>query len=166
MREDKNVLACESTGYSPFLLSPLQVPDGQQGGEQRPRKVASTRMWLSARRRQGKTRKSQPIGYSREKMEVKAAKVVREATQAFFWLVVPSTKSSHTSKAWRVSLMNYSTCQNMQEEEWKSGRAVRKDSAAGSSVTTSWYQAKPTTTIPCHTLWPRLQVALHNVQPR
>ena len=131
--------------------------------EDQDQEVASTRMWL--RTRVSKTvqeRVNLLVTLKNGGEGSKSCQGKVETTQVF-WL---TTKSRPTFKARRVSLLGYSTCQNMQEEEWQSGRAG-KTVLLVVVLLLAGTKAKPTTTIPFHTHWPRLLlVALHNVHPR
>ena len=130
--------------------------------EDQDQEVASTRMWL--RTRVSKTVQERvnllvTLGNGGEGSK----SCPGDNTSMIF--LAGTTKPRPTSKARRVSLMDYSTSQKYTRgwvEEWQSC----KDSAAGSTLLPGITKAKPTTTIPCHTPWPRLQLALQKWQPR
>ncbi len=123
-----------------FSCSPLQVPDGQQGGGTRPRKVASTRMWLRTRRNKAREERVNLL-VTLEESGGEGSRSCQEGSTSIF--LAGSTKPSPTSKAWRVSPLGYSTCHNTQKKRWKKGRAGKTEATSSSTSTTTRYQSKP-----------------------
>ena len=135
-----------------FLLSPPTGARWPKAGGSRPRSCIYQDVTGNQEEEQDKTSKSQPIGYSREWRSRQQSCHGDKNTSIF---LAGTAKPRPTSKARRVSLMDYSTSQKYTRgwvEEWQSC----KDSAAGSTLLPGITKAKPTTTIPCHTPWPRL----------